>query len=97
MLGHGLAQLGDACQRASRVDEAIRHFDDALRLWRGLGDRWGEVRGIHALARGATAGGRTDDVRELLTEALDIMESTGYLAVDEAEATEIRVLLAEVG
>jgi DNA-binding SARP family transcriptional activator len=94
--GHGLTHLGHSCLRAGRVDEAIHNYNDALELWRSLGDPWGEVRSMHGLARALRQAGRTDQVRQLLTDALEIMRTTGYLAVNEREATEIRALLAEV-
>jgi DNA-binding SARP family transcriptional activator len=97
MLGHGLAGVGDSCLRAGRVDEAIGHFGEALQVWQRLGNQWGAVCSMHALARGRYQAGRTDGVRELLTDALAIMAETGHLATNEREATEIRTLLAEIG
>ncbi|NEA31171.1 AfsR/SARP family transcriptional regulator [Streptomyces sp. SID13031] len=50
MLGHALTQLGESCLRAGRTDDSVRHLGDALRLWRGLGDQWGERRSLAGLA-----------------------------------------------
>jgi hypothetical protein len=97
MLGHGLAALGDSCLHAGRVEEAIRHFSDALQVWRRLGNQWGAVCSMHALARGQYQAGRAAGARELLTDALAIMAETGHLASNEREANEIRTLLAEIG
>jgi tetratricopeptide (TPR) repeat protein len=96
LLGHALTQVGDSCLRAGRTDEAIRHFGDALALWRRLGDRWGEVCSMHALARARHQAGLTDGVRDLLSAALEIMQQAGYVAANEREANEIRALIAEV-
>ena len=91
--GHGLAHLGDSCLRAGRVDEAIGHYEEGLELWRGLGDRWGEVRCKHALTRALWQAGQADRARQLLTEALDVTQTTSG---NERVATQIRALLAEV-
>ncbi|MFI9388303.1 AfsR/SARP family transcriptional regulator [Kutzneria sp. NPDC052558] len=94
--GHGLMHLGDSCLSAGLVDDAIRHYEEALELWGRLGDPWGEVRSKHALARALVQAGRTDRARELLANAVEVMRTTGYLAGNERAANEIRALLAEL-
>jgi DNA-binding SARP family transcriptional activator/tetratricopeptide (TPR) repeat protein len=97
MLGHGLTQVGNSCLSAGCPDKAIGYFREALETWRKVGDRWGEVRGLHALARARCQAKRTEGVRELLTDALAIMRDMGCLATNEREAAEIRALLADLG
>lgn len=96
MLGHALIQVGNSCLCAGRAQEAITHFGDALDLWRGLGDGWGEVRSMHALARVRLQTGDREQARTLLLDALAIMRDTGRLAANEREAADIRALLAEL-
>ncbi|MFE4663711.1 BTAD domain-containing putative transcriptional regulator [Streptomyces sp. NPDC056716] len=50
MLPHSLSQVATSCLNAGRVEEAIDHFEEALRIWRRLGDSWGERRGVLGLA-----------------------------------------------
>lgn len=55
MLAHALTQLGDSCFRAGRFEEAAGHFDEALQLWRRLGDQWGEMLSQEGVSRSRAA------------------------------------------
>jgi DNA-binding SARP family transcriptional activator len=96
MLGHALLQAGTSCLRAGHAGEAAGHFGDALELWRGLGDGWGEVRSLHALAKARQCLGDRERARRLLVDALAILRDTGRLAANEPEAADIRALLTEL-
>jgi tetratricopeptide (TPR) repeat protein len=97
MLGHGLAEVGDSCVRAGHTEAAMLNYSEAWEVWRQLGDRWGEVRSMLALAKAHKQAGMTGAARQLLADALQILRETGYDAVNESEAVAIRSLLAEIG
>ncbi|GAA3583674.1 BTAD domain-containing putative transcriptional regulator [Amycolatopsis ultiminotia] len=97
MLAHGLQQIGWTCLSAGLVEDAVRHFGEALRRWRDLGDRWGEISGSHALAQALHRAGRPDGARRLLTGALAAMQEFGYLGINDRAEAGMRALLDEIG
>jgi tetratricopeptide (TPR) repeat protein len=96
ILGQVLTTFGELCLRADHAEQAIGPLGEALQLTRTLGNPWGEVRALHALAEALHRTGKTDGVRQLLTDALAIMQETGYLAVCKSKAARIRELLTEI-
>ena len=96
ILGHLLRSCGEVCLRADDAEQAIGYLGEALQLSRTLGHPWGEVCAMHALAEALHRTGKTDGVRQLLTDALAIMQETGYLAVSKSKAARIRQLLTEI-
>jgi tetratricopeptide (TPR) repeat protein len=96
MLGHTLLQVGKSCLGAERPLEAAEYLDDALELWRGLGNVWGETNSMRALATARRQAGDPQRARELLLGAIDLLRESAYLTAYEREANEIRAMLAEL-
>ena len=60
-----------------RYDRAVQVGEEARRLFRELGDRWGEAEALDTLAGAHWNHGRYDKVRELISEALPIRRRIG--------------------
>lgn len=61
------------------VTRATRHFRAALHDARGIGERWGQIQALSALADIASAASGPDEAAELLEEALRLATELGAL------------------
>ncbi len=91
-----MLQVGKPRLGAERPLEAAEYLDDALELWRGLGNVWGETNSMRALATARRQAGDPQRARELLLGAIDLLRESAYLTAYEREANEIRAMLAEL-
>jgi tetratricopeptide (TPR) repeat protein len=55
-----------------RTEDAVERSRDAVALFRRWGDPWGEVQGLHPLARGLVASGRVEEGLSVTEESLQI-------------------------
>ena len=69
------ADLGELHDLNGRYDEAVKCFDDALRLSRAAADRATEARALFGLARVSFGANRLDDARANIERALSVAES----------------------
>src|SRR5207253_2764504 len=71
----GLARVASA---RGRYDEAVKHEEAALGIYRDIGDRDGEANALHGLARVASARGRYDEAVKHEEAALGIYRDIGH-------------------
>ena len=95
-LGQALVFLGEACAVAHELDQADRHFTEALGIWRQHHDRQRSAETMHAVARVRHRMGRGADVRTLLREALMTIDECGYTRANEQQRKQILTLLDEL-
>ncbi|MEV0185935.1 BTAD domain-containing putative transcriptional regulator [Streptomyces sp. NPDC050625] len=97
MLGHALSQVGTSCLNAGRGEEAVGYLTEAHQQWNRLGDRWGEIQAVRALAEAQLQVGRLSAARDLLHNFLDRLETSGQRVFHEREASVLSALLQRVG
>jgi tetratricopeptide (TPR) repeat protein len=73
---YGWGNLADA---GGAVEEAQKHYEQALDLYRLAGDDDGVVRTLYDLGSAHSAQGRTDEAERLYEEALGLARATGNL------------------
>ncbi|HEU5156839.1 MAG TPA: tetratricopeptide repeat protein [Streptosporangiaceae bacterium] len=72
-----LSHMAVIFRALGRYDRAVQVGEEALRLYRELGDAWGEAESLDTLAAAQWHRGRFDQVRELISQALPIRQRIG--------------------
>ncbi len=72
-----MSHLGAALRGSGQEEEARHCFEEALRLYRELGDRGGEGRILNQLAIMDLSHGRTQEARRLFQDALALLREAG--------------------
>jgi DNA-binding SARP family transcriptional activator len=96
ILGQALLFLGEACARARELEQADRHYGEALEVWRRHDDRQRTAQTMHAIARTRHQMGRDVGVRALLREALATIDECGYTRANVQERQLMLDLLDEL-
>jgi predicted ATPase/class 3 adenylate cyclase len=78
-----LTQLGDILWRVDQGSALARH-EEALGLWREIGDARGEAQALHGIGRVRTAQGETEAARSALRASLDRLEAVGAHEIEIA-------------
>jgi tetratricopeptide (TPR) repeat protein len=81
-----LNDLGDAYLGRGQVDPATACHRDALAIHRGIGDRHGQALTLHLLGLTQQQAGNPAEARELLSEALHLLEDLG----DDVRSAQVR-------
>jgi tetratricopeptide (TPR) repeat protein len=69
-------------------DEALDHYDTALRMARQIGDPYQEAKVLEGIGEAILGARRPENARIVFRQALDIFERLG---VPEAESARIRI------
>ena len=88
----GLLDLGNVYLQKLELDNAEKHYSNALRIARALNSRYHEARAVGSLASIRSVQGRLDDARNGAEKALSYFRSAGY----QKESLAIFALLAQV-
>jgi predicted ATPase/DNA-binding SARP family transcriptional activator len=76
-LADALTQLGASLREQQRLDEACSRLDEAIALWRELGDSWGLSLALAARASVALALGDVSGARNRRLEAIELSRGAG--------------------
>jgi tetratricopeptide (TPR) repeat protein len=66
--------LGYGCRSVDRFDEAVRHYEQALEIFREIGDLWGQGEALLNLGKTHDEAGSPDAARNCWADALTILE-----------------------
>jgi tetratricopeptide (TPR) repeat protein len=80
-LADALTQLGASLREQQRLDEACARLDEAIALWRELGDSWGLSLSLAARASVALALGDVSGARNRRLEAIELSPATGIASI----------------
>ncbi|GAA1027981.1 MULTISPECIES: AfsR/SARP family transcriptional regulator [Amycolatopsis] len=95
-MGHALAELGETFRQAGKPGTAVGHLERALEFRQAGRDRWGIAVCLRMLGHARADLGQTPAARELLTQALSILDEMDTTSAAQAERIKVNAVLDEL-
>jgi tetratricopeptide (TPR) repeat protein len=89
--------LGIAMHELRRLDDALRHFEEALAIRRDIGDLDGQAATLSNLGNLYDSLGRYDDAAETLREAVDLSRAVGNRSSEASSLNNLGLVYTALG